>query len=189
MLRGISLNALYCSKECQAKEWPSHQNECKKKTEKPAAECVHLPVELDIYNTTDYVSHLEGLQAPLSQSDSNFLNHIHWQDYLYFLDSINDQINKKYSSIPLASLFVDMDYYNVFLSNATVRLASDFPFELHPGERSNTEALFHRAKTSSTPATVLRMALRDGYAIHQITTLMQAPHIAAASLKAEELCV
>jgi hypothetical protein len=105
---------------------------------------------------------------------------------LYFLEKINNQIYEEYPSIPSYSLFVDLDYYSVFPSTANVRLASDFPFGLHPGERSNVEAVFRKAKEQPTPAIVLRMAFRDGYAIHQITQVMQAPDIAAAWLKDQE---
>lgn len=69
-------------------------------------------------------------------------------------------------------------YYGVFPSSARVCLASDFPFNLHPEERST----FRRAKEQPQPGIVLRVAFRDGFAIHYITSVVQAPHIAEQGL-------
>lgn len=147
---------------------------------------MHLPHVKIFHNNIDRSPRLAQLQAQISQSDSDFLSHVAWQDYLYFLDKINDQIKKEYPSIPSSSLFVDLNYYSAFPPSASVRLASDFPFEMHPNERSNTQALFRRAREQPKPAIVLRMAFRDGYAIHQMTWLMTAPQIAVAELTERE---
>src|SRR6202042_2086427 len=93
-----SLGVLFCSKECQRKEWPNHRRECKNQ-QKLLRGARILCAEVHLYNT-DYPMYIEGLQAPLSQNDSNFLHHVAWQDYLYFLVKINDGINKEYPSIP-----------------------------------------------------------------------------------------
>lgn len=70
--------------------------------------CARLPCGIHISNIDCSSRCIEGLQAPLSKSDSNFFNHVASEDYVYFLSSILDQIKKEYASIPSSSLFVDL---------------------------------------------------------------------------------
>jgi hypothetical protein len=147
---------------------------------------VHLSCGEKSITNADWFSRLVKLQDRVSQNDLNFLSHVAWQDYLFFLDKINDQIKKEYPSTPSSSLFVDLNYYSAFPASANVRLASNFPFEMNPNLKPNVETLFRRAREETKPAIVLRMAFRDGYAIHEMTWVMLAPHIAAAELTDQE---